>query len=54
VLRDGRRSDAGLAGEIQEFVKERLAAYKYPRASTSSTRFRKPDRGKIDRKKLKV
>jgi len=54
VLRDGRPSDAGLAGEIQEFVKERLAAYKYPRRVDFVDSLPKTDRGKIDRKRLKV
>jgi benzoate-CoA ligase len=53
VLRDAK-AGAALADEIQLFVKERLAAYKYPRRIDFVDSLPKTDRGKIDRKKLKV
>jgi benzoate-CoA ligase len=52
VLRDGKPSAPGLADEIQAFVKERLAAYKYPRRVDFVDSLPKTDRGKIDRKQL--
>jgi acyl-coenzyme A synthetase/AMP-(fatty) acid ligase len=42
-----------LAASIKEFVKSRLALYKYPRWIEFVTSLPKNDRGKIDRKKLK-
>jgi len=52
VLRGGKQPAPGLADEIQSFVKERLAAYKYPRRVDFVDALPKTDRGKIDRKKL--
>jgi benzoate-CoA ligase family protein len=54
VLREGREANGAAAEEIQSFVKERLAAYKYPRKVDFVDSLPKTDRGKIDRKKLKV
>ncbi len=51
VLREGE-GDAALARELQEFVKGRLAAYKYPRAVVFVPSLPKNDRGKIDRRRL--
>jgi benzoate-CoA ligase len=51
VLRDGVGGEA-LAREIQEFVKQRLAAYKYPREVEFAASLPKNDRGKIDRRRL--
>ncbi len=45
--------DHTLAEEIKEFVKSRLALYKYPRWIEFVPALPKNDRGKIDRKKLK-
>jgi acyl-coenzyme A synthetase/AMP-(fatty) acid ligase len=42
-----------LADELREFVKERLAPYKYPRWIEFVPSLPKNDRGKIDRRKLK-
>jgi benzoate-CoA ligase family protein len=53
VLRDGK-TPTGLADEIQTFVKERLAAYKYPRRVDFVDSLPKTDRGKIDRKQLRI
>jgi benzoate-CoA ligase len=44
--------DAALARELQEFVKGRLAPFKYPRAVEFATSLPKNDRGKIDRRRL--
>src|SRR5205823_2888852 len=43
-----------LAQEIKDFVKSRLALYKYPRWIEFVTALPKNDRGKIDRKLLKT
>ena len=42
-----------LVSELKEFVKSRLAVYKYPRWIEFVSALPKNDRGKIDRKKLK-
>jgi benzoate-CoA ligase len=51
VLRD-RSGDDALARELQEFVKARLAAFKYPRVVEFAPSLPKNDRGKIDRRRL--
>jgi benzoate-CoA ligase family protein len=53
VLREGRAASEALAREIKEFVKSRLALYKYPRRVEFVASLPKNDRGKIDRKLLK-
>jgi benzoate-CoA ligase len=53
VLKDAEAS-AGLARELQEFVKGRLAAFKYPRAVEFVPSLPKNDRGKIERRRLQV
>ena len=53
VLREGFQSNDQLANEIKEFVKAKIARYKYPRWIEFMTNLPKNDRGKIDRKKLK-
>lgn len=52
VLRGGAGSDQ-LARELQEFVKQRLAPYKYPRIVEFASSLPKNDRGKIERRRLK-
>lgn len=52
VLREGSGSDQ-LAGELQQFVKQRLAPFKYPRIVEFASALPKNDRGKIERRKLK-
>jgi benzoate-CoA ligase family protein len=52
VLRDGA-GDETLARELQDFVKGRLAPFKYPRIVEFAPALPKNDRGKIDRKLLK-
>ena len=53
VLREGFASGDELAEEIKQFVKSRIAVYKYPRWVEFVMSLPKNDRGKIDRKKLK-
>jgi len=54
VVRDGFAAGDLLAGEIKQFVKQRIAIYKYPRWVEFVDSLPKNDRGKIDRKKLKT
>jgi benzoate-CoA ligase len=51
VSRDGAASPER-ARELQEFVKSRLAAFKYPRYVEFAAALPKNDRGKIDRRRL--
>jgi benzoate-CoA ligase family protein len=53
VLRDGHEPTAVVADEIKQFVKSRIALYKYPRWIEFVPSLPKNDRGKIDRKLLK-
>ena len=53
VLRESYVANDALAGQIKEFVKSRIALYKYPRWIEFVSSLSKNDRGKIDRKKLK-
>ena len=52
VLADGVSSN-GLEAELQEFVKERLAAYEYPREVTVVDELPKTATGKIRRESLR-
>jgi benzoate-CoA ligase len=51
VTRDSA-GDEALARELQEFVKGRLAPFKYPRTVEFAASLPKNDRGKIDRRRL--
>jgi benzoate-CoA ligase len=53
VLRE-RQGDETIARELQEFVKGRLAPFKYPRAVEFVPSLPKNDRGKIDRRRLQT
>jgi benzoate-CoA ligase len=53
VLREGQTPSAELVTEMKEFVKSRLALFKYPRWIEFVSSLPKNDRGKIDRKMLK-
>ncbi|HKA16806.1 MAG TPA: benzoate-CoA ligase family protein [Blastocatellia bacterium] len=53
VLADGCIASDDLASELKEYVKIRLAVYKYPRWIEFREALPKNDRGKIDRKSLK-
>ena len=54
VLREGQATSNELANEIKEFVKTKLALYKYPRWIEFVETLPKNDRGKVDRKQLKT
>jgi benzoate-CoA ligase family protein len=53
VLREGHEPTAAVADGIKQFVKSRIALYKYPRWIEFVSSLPKNDRGKIDRKLLK-
>jgi benzoate-CoA ligase len=53
VPREGQEPSEELAETIKEFVKSKLALYKYPRWIEFVTSLPKNDRGKIDRRMLK-
>jgi benzoate-CoA ligase family protein len=53
VLKGGRKGSPELARELQTFVKERLAPYKYPRWITFCDELPKTATGKIQRFKLR-
>ncbi|HSQ24769.1 MAG TPA: benzoate-CoA ligase family protein [Pyrinomonadaceae bacterium] len=53
VAREGHEPGQVLATDIKQFVKNRIANYKYPRWIEFVTSLPKNDRGKIDRKLLK-
>ncbi len=53
VLRESYEANGDLQAEMINFVKSRMALYKYPRWIEFVTSLPKNDRGKIDRKKLK-
>jgi benzoate-CoA ligase len=53
VAREGHEPGEPLADAIKQFVKDRIALYKYPRWIEFVTSLPKNDRGKIDRKLLK-
>jgi benzoate-CoA ligase len=54
VTRDGNEPGEVLATEIKQFVKSRIAVYKYPRWIEFVPSLPKNDRGKIDRKLLRA
>ena len=54
VLREERAGSEQLAEDIKQFVKSRIAVYKYPRWVEFVSSLPKNDRGKIDRKQLKA
>jgi len=53
VLREGHAASERLAAEIQEFVKSRIAGYKYPRQIEFVTELPKTASGKIKRRMLR-
>jgi acyl-coenzyme A synthetase/AMP-(fatty) acid ligase len=54
VLREGVNRHQGLVEELQAHVKERLAKHKYPRWVVFIDDLPKNDRGKIDKKALRL
>ncbi|HEU5468868.1 MAG TPA: AMP-binding protein [Steroidobacteraceae bacterium] len=53
VLAPGRAGDAGLVKELQDFVKQRIAPYKYPRVIEFLEALPKTATGKLSRKSLR-
>jgi 2-aminobenzoate-CoA ligase len=53
VLAPGREGDAALVRELQEFVKQRIAPYKYPRVIEFLGALPKTATGKLSRKELR-
>jgi 2-aminobenzoate-CoA ligase len=53
VLRAGRDGDSATAAELQEFVKARLAPYKYPRAVEFAHSLPRTTTGKLQRFRLR-
>lgn len=53
VLRPGFNGDAALASELQNFVKQRIAPYKYPRAIAFREQLPRTETGKLQRFRLK-
>jgi 2-aminobenzoate-CoA ligase len=54
VLRPSARPSAELVGELQDFVKDQLAPYKYPRAIEFVERLPRTETGKIQRYRLRL
>ena len=54
VVREGKPMSDELANQIKEFVKTKLALYKYPRWIEFVDSLPKNDRGKVDRKLLRT
>jgi len=53
VPQPGRAGDAALARELQDFVKQRIAPYKYPRLVEFLEALPKTPTGKLQRKALR-
>lgn len=53
VLRDPSKAGDAMAAELQNYVRERLAKYKYPRVVAFASDLPRNDRGKISRKDLR-
>jgi 2-aminobenzoate-CoA ligase len=53
VLRDGVSGGGTLAAELQEFVKQRIAPYKYPRAVEFLPALPRTNTGKLQRYRLR-
>jgi 2-aminobenzoate-CoA ligase len=54
VARKGRAADAALARELQDFVKQRIAPYKYPRAIEFASSLPRTETGKLQRYLLRA
>jgi 2-aminobenzoate-CoA ligase len=54
VLRPGHLGDAAMAAELQAFVKQTIAPYKYPREVEFRTSLPRTETGKLQRFKLKA
>jgi 2-aminobenzoate-CoA ligase len=53
VTRDGAAGSELLSKELQEFVKQRIAAYKYPRAVEFLDALPRTETGKVQRFRLR-
>jgi len=53
VLRDGHEPSDELAKELQEFVKARIAPYKYPRSVEFTDTLPRTSTGKLQRYRLR-
>jgi 2-aminobenzoate-CoA ligase len=53
VLREGRSGDATLVRELQDYVKQTIAPYKYPRAIEFRTQLPRTETGKLQRFRLR-
>jgi 2-aminobenzoate-CoA ligase len=53
VLRDGAPADAAKVGELQEFVKQKITPYKYPRAIEFLAALPRTSTGKLQRYRLR-
>jgi 2-aminobenzoate-CoA ligase len=53
VLRDGVAGDAAEVAELQEFVKQRIAPYKYPRSVEFVAALPRTSTGKVQRYRLR-
>ncbi len=53
VARDGAAGSELLSKELQEFVKQRIAAYKYPRAVEFLDALPRTETGKVQRFRLR-
>ena len=54
VPKNGRVPDAALAKELQDFVKQRIAPYKYPRAIEFANKLPRTETGKLQRYLLRA
>ena len=53
VLRDGVVGDAAKVAELQDFVKQRIAPYKYPRSVEFAAELPRTSTGKVQRYRLR-
>jgi 2-aminobenzoate-CoA ligase len=53
VLRDGEQASAALVAQLQDFVKQQIAPYKYPRSIHFHDRLPRTETGKLQRFKLR-
>ena len=53
VLRAGEQADAGMTKALQDFVKQAIAPYKYPRAIEYRDSLPRTETGKLQRFKLR-
>jgi 2-aminobenzoate-CoA ligase len=54
VLKEGRRGDAAMTAELQDFVKRTIAPYKYPRAVDYLPKLPRTETGKLQRFRLRA